>query len=365
MFQTDPSLNNYITCFVLFNSVLIISYIYARNDKPKIIVWILALIFCLFAKWEQDYFAFRIRFLSERFRDWRDPAYYYIAQISGSSYILFRFFIWGSALLFFKKTCKRFQLSSNLAIYVLVVLYLLTFSYPRAILAMSIYFYGLSYIVKPTRLPRTINFLVGFGIIISSYVFHRSLLPLICLSPLAFFRLTKANFICMMLLLPIGAFALKNILFLAMEGELTQSESLEAFSESAQLYSSRGGNVSYNWKFALILNLRTISIYVVYVYLLWKFIFSKYRIVIHNYIKQYMVICSCIIAIALIFFEFVDIGATGLLGRRYLYMVGIPLAVLLTYAYQYRLCNWKTLNLLLVLSLMYVEGVLIGKILSY
>ena len=114
-----------------------------------------------------------------------------------------------------------------------------------------------------------------------------------------------------MLLLPIGAFALKNILFLAMEGELTQSESLEAFSESAQLYSSRGGNVSYNWKFALILNLRTISIYVVYVYLLWKFIFSKYRIVIHNYIKQYMVICSCIIAIALIFFEFVDIGATG------------------------------------------------------
>jgi len=326
--------------------------------------WLFMLLLCLYATWEQDYFAFKETMLSNGLKDFRDPVYYYLAELSGESYIIFRFYIWGGALLLYWATCRRLHLPTNMAIYILSTLFSLSFTYARATSAMALYFYGLSFLFKPWN-NKMGSYVWGAILVFCSFFFHRSMALLICFVPFAFFKMNKSRLLVLLVLMPVLILFVNQALNVFFAENIVTSDTFSAFAESAQTYAALDDDSNeYNWKFALSLNMRTFSFYLVFAYLLYRLVLSRTSKFVKGSMKQYMTICSCIIILATTFFWFIDIGATSLLGRRYLYMLGIPCSLLLSYCVEQNICSWKGLHFLLLPSMLYSEGFLIGKIFS-
>lgn len=358
--QKEASVMEFSFCFAIMNITFLTAYYYADCVKSERITWIMALFFCLFAFWDTDFFTFRRGFYTN-FISAKDPLYEQISDFAFDSYTLFRFLVWGTALYLYKCICKRFELSYNISIYIFIFFFLLTFSYARVSLAMACFFYGLSFMIKPNNinLPRRafsimILFLLAFWA-------HRSILVLICISPISLIPLTKKRLFLLLLLLPIFVFVLNIIVNHFLVAESVSS----SFSGSAQHYVKLKTEMNFNWKYSLMIYLRNISFYIATCFLIWKLIIRN----IDNadcYIYKLLTITIVILIIASSFF--IISGSVGfglfIIGYRYLYMLGIPLCTLLAYAYENNYCSKRSVNLILIPSLLYSEGFILGKILA-
>ena len=179
--------------FLIMNIIFLLVSRYKFHSQEKKGLWFALLLFCLYAFWDTDYFSFA-RVFYEGLEDFRDPIYQYIAKISFGSYIVFRFWIWGGAILLVRDTAKRFKLNENNFCFVFTVFFLLTFSYARVSLGMALYFWGLSFLLIKDRafFYRFLKVVVSF---IFAYWVHRSMLVIILLTPLAFIKLTKKKIV--------------------------------------------------------------------------------------------------------------------------------------------------------------------------
>lgn len=345
------------------NFIFVVAYWNRKKRIPIRFTWFLILLFCLYAFWDTDYFSFRYMFYSS-LEDFRDPLYYYLSKISFGSYTIFRFLIWGAGLLLVIKTVKRFGISPNIAAYVFTIFFMLTFSYARVSLGMAMFFYGLSYIIIPNKCFRVRGYIWGLIFIGCSFFGHRSLAALIALTPLAFIKLEKKIFI----LLTIGGIMASSLvaalLSSLMSGTISLGDSLGAVGEAAEQYAAKDTIMEYNWKFTLMRNLRNISIILAYAYIVWKVLYSKQSSVVSCPIKKLTTLCYGILIFSVSFLIIPGMGA-DIIGYRYLYMLGIPLCIIISYFATKGFCKPRTIILLLLMAFLYAEGFIFGKILSF
>lgn len=363
LYQTGATQNQYIFNFILMNVIFIFAYAYRNRNQNKPITWFLILIFLLFAYWDTDYFSFRQTFLTS-LEGFRDPLYYYLGLISFNSYTIFRLIIWGSALLLFKKTSDRYGISPNIAAFVLSIFFLLTFSYARVSLGMAMYFYGLSFLIKPHPTNRFWGFVWGILFVCCSYFGHRSLLVLIGFAPIALFQLNRKTLLILGVIgIMLSGFA-ATLLSDLISGSLSVSDTMGAAGEAAEQYANIETEVEYNWKFTLMRNLRFYSIYIAMAYIAWKVSFSKESKLIAPEIKRLATV-SCAILLFSVSFLLAPSWGADIIGYRYLYMVGLPICTIIAYLASYKLISKKMVSILLLLAFLYSEGFIFGKILSF
>ena len=366
MIQVEPTQGDFVLVFFLLNLALIVSYICFKTNRNSLLPWLMALVFCLFAKWETDYFTFQQSFTHGINNDYQDPIYYYLQFLSLDSYLAFRTWIWGLSLFFLYKTCIKMQVSPTIVIFVLASSFLMTFSYARATLAMTAFFYGLSILVYDRK--SIINIIIILGLYLFSFFAHRSILPIILFTPLALIPFKKKYIVLMLLMIiPLQLIATNLMVHLSL-GPADLGSSLSRFQDSAEHYASFNYDASvYNWKFALVNNLRYVSIYLVYIVVVATFVMSPFSDAVPLQHKKMLMITSMIILLATIFLlnPSKETGAMYIIGYRYLYITIIPLTVFFAYVIQFNTCKKWIVRLLILLSLAYQEGYVIGKIISF
>lgn len=115
-------------------------------------------------------------------------AYQYISSAIDGNYTLFRLIVWGGAATLIALTARRLNINPSLTLFLVLALFGHYFSYARATLAMSVYFYGLSFfIIRDYGIKKIINFIIGIALILFSIFFHRSMYILVALTPLLLF----------------------------------------------------------------------------------------------------------------------------------------------------------------------------------
>lgn len=360
--QSEATQWQYIFNFVLMNFIFLIAYINLYRRENVKFTWILILVFCMFAYWDTDYFSFKKIYLSTDFIDFRDPLYYYLSLITFNSYAFFRFLIWGGGLLFYIKLLKRYDIPLNIAALVFAVFYLLTFSFGRISLGICLYFFGISLILN-RRNNNILNFIIGILFVVGSYWGHRAMIIPIILTPLI---LLKPNRMRLSALIIIGLIVSKYtapLLSGLLSGDIVIGSSFAA-EESLLSYASNENEVVMNWKFRLTSELRWYSIYILMAYCIWKCFYSKYRDVIQIAIKKITILSLGIFLIAFRLQQFDTIGANEM-GERFLFILGIPLTLILAFLRKEKMCSHKTMLLLLLPALIYAEGFIFGKILSF
>ena len=102
-----------------------------------------------------------------------EELYIWVIKQLSPSYIIFRFIVWGAALFFFYKTLENLKLNISYALFFFISIYLIWFSYARASLSMALMFYGLSVIHSQDR-HKFSKKLLGWGMILISFYFHKS-----------------------------------------------------------------------------------------------------------------------------------------------------------------------------------------------
>lgn len=352
----------YIFDFMLLNICLLSGYLNRNKKIGQYAPWILTLLFCLYAFWDEDYFNFAETFY-EGLSDFRDLLYSHLQVVSLGSYIIFRLFIWGSALLIYYLTSRRFKISSNISIFVFIFFFLLTFSYARVSLGMAFYFYGLSYIL-------IINNKLQYRILCASIFFilafcaHRSMVFLIILTPVCFLNMTKRRAILMICFIPIVAYCIKYTVNYVTSGALIGDSSV---SEAANQYASYIGEQEMNWKYKLVTNIHYLGFYIALLSIIYKVIYKVFMSNPKNNISPFVLrLIPLISIIQIIAFCLINSSAFGLwiIGYRFLYMTGIPLCLIIGWMYQNHFLNKKWLRYIFFCPILYSEGFILGKILS-
>ena len=351
-------LSEYIFDFILLNICLCISYNYRNSKIPTFLPWFLTLIFCLYAFWDTDYFTFAFGF-SRGLPNVRDFIYPYLAYISFDSYIIFRLYIWGIGIILYYYTSKRFNIRRNLAIFIFISFFLLTFSYARASLGMAFYFYGLSFLlIKKGKTIKRMIIMISFFTL--AFMAHRSMVFLIALTPLTLFNLRKSHLWLILALIPLFVFIIHYFTeYIALGGIGGNSD----LTTSASKYASFSHEQKMNWKYMIVTWLHYMGFYIALIYILYYVYFAKHRVILPTFINRLL---PFLITISIISFILITSPAMGLwiIGYRFLYMTGIPLCCIIGYMYQNRLISTQVLNLLMMTPILYSECFILGKIIS-
>lgn len=358
----EAGLLEYVFCFFLLNFCYLIAIGTSKRKTPLVLPWLLILIYCVYGGcWDPDYYSLEESFNADM-KEGKDIIYPFLSMISFGSYSIFRFYIWGLATYLFSVACSKFKLKPNISSFVLIFFFLLSFSYARASLGMAFYFCGLSIIMNnKKRIPAF--FLWGLLLILLSFTAHRSMAILIALTPLAFFKMTKKRLIALCVMAIVIGTGVSIIFAQLSEGEMLLADNalFESFNKSAYVYSKLGEDTERNWKFILT---RILSYSAYYVGILSLIaIFVKKIDLVSSKILGLMTISIVLVLIGSSLMAQGTLGA-NVAGYRILYMTGIPIVIMLTYAYQNGFIKRKKLFWVFLPSILYSESFIFGKILS-
>lgn len=364
MYQIEATSSQYLFNLLYWLFIVAVTYKYKDSIGTKPLVWLLFYGFCMYAYWCTDYFTYKYWFSINYFdSDHKEPVYEYVQRYSFNSYILFRTLIWGTALCLYYKTIKRYNVNVNFVLFFFSVFFLLTFSYARATLAMACYFYGLSVLINRSNNTRFTRFTVGIFFIIISYFFHRSMLPLIAVTPLCFVRFNKKMIYLSILLFPLAAYLTNRLLGALLVGSVDLGESVSGFTDAATNYAGYS-NKAKNWKYMLTSLLDQSKFFVAYIYVLFTYMKYRKEKSIDQGILRLLTITTIIIYIAFIFLTTNSNGATEVIGYRYLFMSGIPLTILFGYIYNENFYHSRSLYSVIIFTGLYGFIFILGKVLS-
>lgn len=127
-----------------------------------------------------------------------ESVYIWIAKLVDGSFILWKAIVYGGALLLSHFSMKRMNADSIITLLFFTGFCLFGFGAARAILAYSIYVFGLTFLKERGFLKPA----VGGLIVMSSFFFHNSMLPLILMTPLYYFRLDRKRILIFLLAYP-------------------------------------------------------------------------------------------------------------------------------------------------------------------
>ena len=135
-------------------------------------------VFCLFSFWGADWFGYLSYFIWAKSGGIEhvpmESFYLWLVDKVCTDYLQFRMIVWGLALGLFVFTLKRLQLNLGVALFFFCSIYLITFSYARASLAMSLLFAGYSLLWEHNKKAALKNRLIGLSLIGLSFFCHKS-----------------------------------------------------------------------------------------------------------------------------------------------------------------------------------------------
>ncbi len=218
--MTDFTIRDYTIGYSIFNALLFLfvsffnKYNNLRNFKlkpipryRKLFLYIGVLLFTYVSIYGDffNYMDMVYTYNKMSTTNYGEPIYGDIIEKVGKNYLLFRIVVWTPALIFTYLTFKKFQLQTYNSLYILFVGFILTFANLRASLGLSIYYLGLS-ILLASHKHNIFNLLAGITIILLSFMFHRSIIVLIAMTPLCFLRLNKKVIVMIFCLFIFGLF---------------------------------------------------------------------------------------------------------------------------------------------------------------
>ncbi len=349
--------NEIIICFILTQLLLVVTYYNIKSKSRSIWPWFMMLVVCLTYYFDTDYFSYKYDFENGLLIvGSKEPLYIYLAELSGWNYVIWRIIVWGLALMLYYCTSKRLKLNTNITIYVLVFFFVGLFAYGRVNLAMATYFFGFSFFAKPMENKKILSYIIACCIIPLSFFAHRSFLPVVLLTPVMLFQMTKRRFIFIICLIPIVVVAINYVFSSFLSSEIQMDESFQSFQASAERTAGMDSGTGRNWKAMLVYQTRLISFYVPFVYLSWKFFFSRQKYIVGDYILKYFTSIMIIVVLAISILYGLNVGNSEVTGMRYLFMSGIPICLLLSYLYQKNYLSFKELNKLLLLGFVSFEA---------
>lgn len=255
--------------------------------------------------------------------------YSYLIAFVNQNYLLFRLFVWGGAFILSLFVFARFGVDVNVAVFFLISVFLIRFNYARASLAMSSYFFGLSFLLKPIKSHRLLSFILMALSFWGAYEFHHSLLPILLLTLVVYLPIDKYYVLLLILvLLPFGASIISNSV---MSGSSLTADLFEDdyFTTKIAAYSDREYGQS-----SLLGIIGNILMYGAFVFpaLITTILVARNSKSLELHVKR---LYRLMISIVLFSVSFLFMGINSyLFFYRYLFMSMIPLTILCTYLYQ-------------------------------
>lgn len=203
---------------ILLNVAFFISYIYvkkyrklqincygkiSREKTTYIVLYLIFLLYSVFTFFGGDRMAYRdmvadageygfMYFIN------MEAVYVWFGILVGGSFILWKIIVYGLSLLLIHLSLKRLGVNNLVSLLFFVGLCLISYGSTRGVLAYAVYVFGLSFIKE----KKTMFVILGWAIILSSYFFHNSMIPIIAMTPLVYMNLSKIKVIILLLIFP-------------------------------------------------------------------------------------------------------------------------------------------------------------------
>ena len=330
--MVDDKISNPFAILLVLLGYLVLWYIYKPTISPYKSIsatrerygLLLIMIICLFSVQDTDYYHYQtaLRAISKGAILHFEDVYYTIGEIVSYNYFLFRFVVWGSAFALFCWSAKRLKVPLPVVMFFFVTMYLTKFSYARASLAMSIGFFGYTFIIKPIRLT-LISYILGISTIIISLYFHKSAVFMIPVYVLSSFKLNKYSLGIALILFPFGYYFISEFgISLLMNIDDTENSTII----SAQGYLMR--DASNKGIAVIILHFLERTPYYIIVYLIYKIIRNKNYDMLNYSQRSICNVVLYVVAFASLFLFDYSIN-TSVLYYRFLYYSILPLSMIL------------------------------------
>lgn len=109
--------------------------------------------------------------------------YQYLIYYTNGNYFLFRLTIWGGSLALIIAAARKFGASIYRTLFVILAGFIVTYSYARATLAMSVFSMGVVTICMAIEKKyKFLPIIIGYAIIACSTFFHRSMFPMLAIA---------------------------------------------------------------------------------------------------------------------------------------------------------------------------------------
>lgn len=282
-----------------------------------------------------------------------EPIYEVIARFVGYNYILFRLVVWGGAFCLFLKTAKRFGLDIYKTAFLLYAMFIGIFDYARASLAMSMFFYGFSFVCIPINKRRLLSYMAGVAFMLASLLFHTSMTIVIASTMITFIPFNKRTIIVGILILAVSVPFMNTILGVivdqALGGDGRLNENIVGYARQVteeETYSTLEWIrrwVCYS------------TLFIPIIILGYKFFLQRHKLPIPSSIKK---LYKITLAVQIIAFSTLIIDLkTFILFYRILYISMIPVAILFSYSRQQGFISHRLYKSVIILALL---GVFFG-----
>ena len=260
-----------------------------------------------------------------------EEIYQLIARYVDKNYFLFRTVVWGGGFVLFCWTAKRLEIPIYYAVIFLFATHSITFAYARVTVAMAVYFFGLSFLIKPFGKSKWLGYIIGVFFIYYSWDFHSSAIIMVIMTGMIFFPLRRWNMIAIIFMIPLFCILLKEYLFLF--AERTTNEAVAA---RIAIYSER--KIEYGLS-GIIIDLFEYSSFYVPFITCSLCIFQKNQSVILSYIYNlYKITFGLILACTTFYF----LGESFItFFYRILFMTMIPLSLIVIKLHQQNIMSLR------------------------
>lgn len=347
---TECSKGMYIYCYAFF---LIISTFFwnkysNRNKTKKLdkLFFFLILIYVITSFYNGDFWHLQAYVVHDD-EYWKpsESIYDSIIELVKRNYLLFRIIVWGSGLLIIKEIIKKYKLNLNTTLFYYFCLYISVFDYARASLAMAVYFWGLSYF---TIKNNCFNRIIGLALILSSFLFHTSMLAIIGLTFFIYLPINKKTLILISIIFPLSSIIINYIV----ESIIAGNGMLDVIiMKLSGIQDSELDDKTLMEKFRLTWHYSTFYI---------PFFIITYKIYFQNDYKEFPIhihkLYNITLGIILFATSTLFLGFSNpVLFYRFLYMSMIPLTLLFCYLNEHGYVSLKTYKRILLLGILYIN----------
>ena len=170
--------------------------------------------------------------------------YQYLIYYTNGNYFLFRLVVWGGSLALIIAAARKFGANIYHTLFAILAGFIVTYSYARATLAMSVFFMGVVTICSSVDSKKKfLQIIIGIAVLASSIYFHRSMLPMMAVAVLWLLMPWKKTLSKYSLwLFPIAVFIFSIVLKVAFEEMLTIASVVDDESgtlDKAEFYSEQ------------------------------------------------------------------------------------------------------------------------------
>lgn len=314
-----------------------INSIYIPHKKTTYgdIILLIAVVFTSIVAFTRgDFFSYaeivRFDFNTEHIEDF----YRWLIDFVNHNYLLWRIVVWGGALLLLLITIKRLQLDVGFTFLVFFLGYIQVFNYARVSLACAVYFWGLSFLIKPLR-SKILSYIIAASSIWCCQYFHTSVYALMGITVFLFVPLNKRTIPILLLVAVIFMRASYSLFLNYMSfSDETYAEKFMQYEE----YSERGFLAGISGFLTNVLEYGSILVPFIIV---TKNVYYKNEIVTTS-IKGLQRILFGIVFVAL---TFVFMADTIVYFYRILNMAIIPLSIMISYLYTNAIMSNKELKI--------------------